>query len=61
MMTWLRSLWCRIFGHTNPRIFAADTKTGRTTYVCRDCFTAWSEYDSTGRIGGPPKGPFRAD
>jgi hypothetical protein len=49
-MTTLRKFWCWLRReHTNGRLFAVNQQTGQTTYVCRDCLTVWSEYESTGR------------
>lgn len=46
--TW-RKIYCHIFKHSDPRIFAVDQTIGKTTLVCRDCLEVWSEFETTGR------------
>lgn len=41
----LRKIACAIYGHTDLRIFLADSAEGSTRYVCMDCLKSWKEYD----------------
>lgn len=41
-MTFLRRLWCRMVGHTDPREYGDNSGTGERYMVCWGCNATWT-------------------